>query len=110
MSRAALYVGMGQPYAIRFDVDKSDDFDPSLPTGATFHITKPDNTETTFAASLADQSADAVSAVHLLTASDLDMKGTWRAWVQWTVPGETPGPRTEVLSFQVLAKDQVKGA
>lgn len=99
---------MGQPYGIRINVLASDDFDPTTPTDATFHVTKPSGALTTWPGVVSAQSAASVAAVYAFAAdgSDLDQVGTWRAWVQWTVAGTTPGPRTEVVSFPVIAANQ----
>lgn len=104
---------MGQPYALLIRVLATPQFDPTLVTGATFKVTKPEprNGEpietVEWTAELTDQSAAGVSAVYNFAASgdDLNLAGRWRAWVQWTVPGQTPGPRSEVTTFSVADRD-----
>jgi hypothetical protein len=99
---------MGQPYAVRITVMANEDFDPELPTGATIKVTKPSGAEVSWTATIPAQSAQSATAVYALASSglDLDQPGTWRAYVQWTVAGQTPGPRSEPTSFLVLAADQ----
>ncbi len=103
----SLRIGMGNSYGLRLTVFAAPSFDPSTVTGATIKVTKPNGTKIEWAATLDDQSALSVQARYDLAATglDIDMVGTWRAWVQWTVPGQTPGPRTETTSFQVIAAD-----
>ena len=106
-----LRVGMGDSYGLRFTVFASDDFLPATVTGAVFHITKPNalktTTQVTWTASIGAQSSVSVQALYAFAADglDLDYPGTWRAWIQWIVPGETPGPRSEVASFIVVGAD-----
>ncbi len=100
-----LRVGMGDSYGIRATVLASADFDPSAPTGGTFKVTKTDGTTVNWTGVIASQSSTAIELTYAFNASgaDLDQIGTWTFWIQWTVPGETPGPRTEVDSFAVKA-------
>lgn len=100
---------MGDSYGLVITVAASADFDPSLPTAAVLEVTKPEGESVVWTAVLESQSADAVTARYTFNAdgSDLDEDGTWRVWVQWTVVGETPGPRSEVGSFAVIAADQL---
>ncbi len=107
-----LRVGMGDSYGLRFIVLASDDFLPTEVTGAVFHITKPTavsgvTEDVEWTGSIGTQSAQYVEALYAFDADgdDLDIAGTYLAWVQWTVPGETPGPRSEVASFPVIAAD-----
>lgn len=100
-----LRVGMGDSYGVRATVHASADFDPSAPTGGTFKITKPDDTTVNWTGVIAAQSSTSIELTYAFNANglDLDQIGTWTFWIQWTVPGETPGPRTEVDSFAVKA-------
>lgn len=101
---------MGDSYGLRETVLKGPDFDPAAVTGGTFRITKPSaagEVSVQWPISLGTQSSASVQALYAFNANgtDLDFPGTWRAWIQWTVPGETPGPRTEVAPFVVAAAD-----
>lgn len=102
-----LRVGMGQPYAVRCTVAASADFLPGLPTGASFVVTKPDGSVVTWVAEIDSQTVDAIAVLYALAAvppgelGDLDVAGVWRAWVQFTIAGEAPGPRGEPFSFTV---------
>lgn len=100
---------MGDSYGLRVTVLASPDFAPATVTGATFKVTKPNGTLVDWTATLATQSAASVQARYSFASSglDLDAVGTWRVWIQWTVAGQTPGPRSEVISFQVVAANQV---
>lgn len=100
-----LRIGMGDSYGLRATVLANDDFDPTAPTGGVFKITKHDGTTVNWTGAITAQSALSIELTYTFNASglDLDQAGTWRFWIQWTVPGETPGPRTEVDSFAVLA-------
>lgn len=105
-----LRVGMGDSYGLRPVVLANDDFDPTSVTGATFMVTKPTASGTAnveWTGSIGTQSAASVQALYAFNAdgNDLDYPGTWRAWIQWTVPGESPGPRSEVFTFPVIAAD-----
>ena len=107
-----LRVGMGDSYGLRPVVLASDDFDPTAVTGVVFNITKPTavagvTTTVQWTGSLGTQSALSVQALYAFDVDglDLDYPGTWRCWLQWTVPGETPGPRSEVFTFRVSAAD-----
>lgn len=108
-----LRVGMGDSYGLRPVVLRSDDFDPESVTGVTFMITKPTagggTAQVEWTGAIGEQSAASVQALYAFNAdgSDLDYPGTWRVWLQWTVPGESPGPRTEVGSFLVVAADSI---
>ena len=108
-----LRVGMGDSYGLRPIVLASADFDPTAVTGVTFMITKPNALGTTTAVewtgAIGTQSAASVQALYAfdIAGTDLDYPGTWRVWLQWTVPGETPGPRSEVAQFHVSAADAV---
>lgn len=101
---------MGEPYGIRIIVLASEDFDPEEPTGATLHVTKPDDDETQveWTGIVTSQSSTSATARYTFNADgdDLDVVGTWRVWVQWTVAGQAPGPRSEVVTFNVIAADQ----
>lgn len=103
-----LRVGMGDSYGLRLTVLASADFAPATVTGAVIHVTKPTasgEASVTWTAALSAQSSAGVTAYYAFATSglDLDYPGTWRAWVQWTVPGQTPGPRSEVVRFVVAA-------
>ena len=100
-----LRVGMGDSYGIRATVLASADFDPMAPTGGVFKITKHDGTTVNWTGVIATQSALSIELTYAFNVSglDLDQAGTWSFWIQWTVPGETPGPRTEVDRFAVKA-------
>lgn len=108
MSMTRLRMGMGDSYGLRITVLASDSFDPEAPSGATFHVTKPDASEVTWTATIASQSAVSALATYAFNAdgTDLDQAGIWRVWIQWTVTGESPGPRSEVGSFNVIAANQ----
>jgi hypothetical protein len=101
-----LYQGMGQPYRIRNTVLASNDLDPSQPTGAVFVVTKPDKTSITWVAALSAQSSESVQVIYNLVGDELDQTGFWDAWIQFTVPGETPGPRCDPFQFWVKAANQ----
>ncbi len=105
----ALRVGMGDSYGVRCTVASSTDFAPATVTAAVLHVTKPEGDLITWTGVLSAQSSTSVTATYTLNAdgSDLDQDGTWRVWVQWTVVGQTPGPRSEVGSFAVIAADQL---
>lgn len=107
MSR--LRIGMGQPYVLRATVAAGPDFDPTAVTGATFYLTKPSGTVVTKTGAVDAADAASATAIYRLAANglDLDEAGLWRFWVQWTVPAQTPGPRTEVSTFVVVASDGV---
>lgn len=96
---------MGDSYGLRFIVLRATDFDPTAVTGGTFKVTKPDDTTVEWPVSLGAQSTLSVEALYAFNAdgSDLDAAGRWHAWIQWTVPGETPGPRSEVATFVVAS-------
>ena len=106
-----LRVGMGDSYGLRPVVLASEDFLPNAVTGVTFMVTKPTagggTAQVQWTGTIGTQSALSVQALYAFNAdgSDLDYPGTWKVWLQWTVPGESPGPRTEVGSFRVLAAD-----
>lgn len=106
-----LRVGMGDSYGLRPVVLRGPDFDPEAVTGVVFHVTKPTSSGGTasvqWTGSIGDRSAASVQALYAFNANglDLDYPGTWRVWLQWTVPGETPGPRTEVGTFTVVGAD-----
>ena len=105
---ARLRVGMGEPYGIRIRVAASDDFDPLTVTGAVIKVTRPESsTVVSWTAALENQSASSVDAVYTFASAgtDLNVTGVWRAWVQWTVPGVTPGPRSETTAFTVIAEN-----
>lgn len=105
----ALRVGMGNSYGLRITVPSSADFDPTLPTAASLEITKPEGEHVVWPATILTQSASSAQVRYVFNAdgSDLDQDGLWRVWVQWTVVGETPGPRSEVGSFNVVAADHI---
>lgn len=114
MTPPRLRVGMGDSYGLRPVVAKNDDFDPAAVTGVVFEITKPTavggvTERVEWPGTIGAQSADSVEAIFIFDSdgSSLDFPGEWRLWLQWTVPGETPGPRTEVAPFQVYAADHV---
>ena len=102
---------MGDSYGLRETVLANADFDPTAVTGGVYHITKPNAQGTTtsvqWTGSLGTQSVASVQLLYAFNVDglDLDYPGTWRAWIQWTVPGETPGPRSEVASFVVVSAD-----
>lgn len=98
---------MGDSYGLRVIVPSSTDFDPAAPTGVDFKVTKPDGSGLSWAGVIASQSSGSLEATYAFAAdgSDLDATGTWRAWLQFTVAGESPGPRSEVFSFPVIAAD-----
>jgi hypothetical protein len=109
-----LRVGMGQPYGVRPVQLATTDFDPMAVTGVVFHITKPTavagvTTTVAWTGTIGTQSTVSVQALYALNSdgSDLDFPGTWSCWLQWTVPGQTPGPRSEVFTFRVSAADAV---
>ena len=103
-----LRVGMGNSYGLRIVVLANADFLPLSVTAGVIKITKPTavagvTTTVDWTATLSAQSSGSVTATYTFNASalDLDFAGQWRAWIQWTVPGQTPGPRTEVIAFTV---------
>lgn len=105
-----LRVGMGNSYGLSVTVLAGADFDPADPTGAVFNITKPTASgETTvqWTAAIDTQSAASLRTFYQFDVDglDLDYPGTWRGWIQWTVVGQTPGPRSEVFTFAVVAAD-----
>jgi len=107
-----LYVGMGDSYGLRETVLAGPDFLPAAVTGGVFHITKPSaagEVSVQWTGTIGTQSSASVQLLYSFAASglDLDYPGTWRVWIQWTVPGESPGPRTAVASFTVIAADQL---
>ena len=104
----SLRIGIGAPYRLRVTVLATPEFDPMRVTGAVMRITKPNGMVATWTAEIAGQSSTSVQASYpfSVTGLDLDTIGTWRVWVQWTVPGETPGPRSEVTTFHVIAADK----
>jgi hypothetical protein len=104
-----LRVGMGDSYGLRITVLAGPDFLPEAVTGAAFKVTKPGGELVEWAGEIGTQSALSVEALYSFSEDglDLDTVGTWRVWIQWTVPGETPGPRSEVTSFRVVAADQL---
>ena len=109
---ARLRVGMGDSYGLSFAVLAATDFAPADVTAATFKVTKPTATgesSVEWTGSLSAQSAAGVTANYTFNADglDLDYPGAWRVWIQWTVVGESPGPRTEVARFTVIAADAV---
>lgn len=101
----ALRIGMGDSYGLRLTVASSTDFNPSLPTAATIEIRKPEGDLITWTGVIESQSASTILVRYTFNANgtDLDQDGQWRVWIQWTVVGETPGPRTEVGTFDVIA-------
>lgn len=98
---------MGDSYGLRVTVPSSTDFDPTAPTAVDFKITKPDGTALTWAGVIASQGVGSLEATYAFNADgdDLNAVGTWKAWLQFTVAGESPGPRSEVFSFAVIAAD-----
>lgn len=105
-----LRIGMGDSYGLRIPVLRAEGFDPSTVTAVVFMITKPTSptpTHVEWPGTLDDQSADAVTADVRFEpdGSSLDVVGEWRVWLQFATPGETPGPRTEVTTFNVVAAD-----
>ena len=105
---AKLRVGMGDSYGLRFTVLASPDFDPTLVTGATFKVTRPDGSSVDWTGGLLSQTSASVQAYYAFNVSGLDLNqvGKWIAWVQWTQPGKTPGPRSEPYPFDVFAPNQ----
>lgn len=99
---------MGSYYGLRLTALASPDFDPMVVTGAIFKVTKPGGTTVSWTGTVDTQSSSSVRAVYAFapTGLDLDMPGTWRVWVQWTVAGGGLGPRTETVTFQVIAADK----
>lgn len=104
-----LRVGMGDSYGLRPVVLASPDFNPLLVTGVTFRVTKPSGTTVSWVGTIGTKTAASVQALYAFdgAGTDLDAPGTWRFWLQWTVPGEVPGPRSEVSQFTVVAADAV---
>ncbi len=110
----ALRMGMGNSYGLHITVPAGDEedfepFDPELPTAAVLEVTKPEGQHVDWTASIVSQSAEAIVVDYRFNPNtlDLDQDGEWRVWIQWTVVGETPGPRTEVGSFLVVAADHL---
>ena len=106
MSNTRLRVGMGDSYGLRVTVLAGPDFLPASVTGGTFKITKADGTTAVnWVGTLGVQSSVSVELLYAFSGSgaDLDTVGTWTGWIQWTAPGKTPGPRSEVFEFQVIA-------
>lgn len=104
-----LRVGMGDSYGLRAVVLANPDFDPLLPTGVTFEVTKPSGASVSWIGTLGAPSSLSRLATYPFASdgSDLDEVGTWRVWLQWVVPGASPGPRTETASFIVVAANSV---
>lgn len=103
-----LRVGMGDSYGLRVEVRANADFDPTLVDGVTFKITKPGGASVNWTGEIESQDAQSAVAAYTFNANglDLDVTGKWTVWLQWTQPGRTPGPRTEVGPFQVVAANQ----
>lgn len=103
-----LRVGMGEPYGIRLRVAAGPDFDPMAVTGAVIKVTRPNSsTVITWTATVEEKIAESATVVHVFApaGTDLNVEGVWRAWVQWTVPGQTPGPRSETTAFTVIPEN-----
>ncbi len=106
----ALRVGMGNTYGLTLSEAATDTFDPEAPSGVMFKVTKPSGALVSWTATIVSQSPTVAVADYRfdVDGEDLDEDGTWRVWIQWTgVSGETPGPRSEVTSFDVIAADQL---
>lgn len=99
-----LYTGMGQPYAIEITVPRSEWFDPMTVTGALMKVTKPSGQAVEWVATIKSKTSDAITIAYSLVSggTDLTDSGLWKVWVQWTVAGMTPGPRTATGTFTVL--------
>lgn len=101
---------MGDSYGLRVAVPSAEGFAPETVTGVTFMITKPTSptaTRVEWPGTLDAQSESSVTADVRFEpdGSSLDVVGEWRFWLQFTTPGESPGPRTEVTTFNVVAAD-----
>jgi hypothetical protein len=105
VSGTRLRVGMGDRYGISLTVPRNADFDPSAVTGAVMKVTKPGGTAdaVSWTAAITAQDADSATIRYAFSSTglDLDVPGTWKAWIQWTEPGFTIGPRSEVAPFPV---------
>lgn len=106
----SIHVGMGNAYGVRIVVSASDDFDPTAVTGGRFVVTKSDGIAdaVSWVGTLSAQSAASVTLSYTFAAGggDVDQDGLWTAWIDWTQPGKSPGPRSEPFTFPVKKKNQ----
>lgn len=72
----------------------------SLVTAATIKVQKPDLTEVTWTATLANQTADFLQVVHLYQAGDVDQIGTYKAIALLVTPDGTI-PTEPIVFFAV---------
>jgi hypothetical protein len=85
------YVGAVAPESISVEVLTADAFDLSTVTAATLEVRYPGPAGATrsWTCTLSDQSATALTVTHLYDVGDLEVAGTYSAYVSMTTPSGT---------------------
>ena len=101
-----LHAKIGQPYALHLSDPAAVDFVPTAPTAVTAVVERPDGSRLSWTGSIVSQDTTQITTKFPIPVGMPDELGTWSWWVVYTIAGDTPGNRSDVQQFLVVAPDQ----